>query len=428
MNQGFSRIGGHGATVGMGNGKMGVASTRGTSILRRAGFLAIFGLLALALLPVGPAAAAKNNRYAAIVIDAATGQVLHEANADVQNYPASLTKMMTLYMLFDAIERGEFGLKSQFVASKHAAQQPATNLALRKGSTITVDQAIKAIVVRSANDVAVVIAEALGGSESKFAQMMTARAHALGMANTTFRNASGLPDKGQKTTARDLATLALALMRDFPQYYPYFSTTKFVYNGKTYKTHNRLMLSYDGADGLKTGYIRASGFNLATSAVRGGRRLVAIVMGGKTAASRDAHMADLLDRGFASNRSASVPAANAPVIALVPPTKPEISVELAASDVDGMVTVTREGGEYAVQVGAFSRFAPAQLAANQAVSNLPDLLGDGRVVVDQSSKYYRARVIGLSEPDARKACKLLKAQKTDCLVFKADLTLAQNAE
>lgn len=407
---------------------MGIAAIIGAGVFKGAGRLAILALLALALLPAGPAAAAKNNRYAAIVIDATTGEVLHEANADALKYPASLTKMMTLYMLFDAIERGEFGMKSQFVASKHAAQQPATNLALRKGSTITVEQAIKAIVVRSANDVAAVVAEALGGTESKFAQMMTARAHALGMANTTFRNASGLPDKGQKSTARDMATLALALMRDFPQYYQYFSTTKFVYNGKTYKTHNRLMQSYDGADGLKTGYIRASGFNLATSAVRDGRRLVAIVLGGKTAASRDAHMADLLDRGFARNRSASVLSGGAPVLAMVPPIKPDVPVELAASDVDGMVTVTRDGGEYAVQVGAFSRFAPAQLAANRAVDSLPDLLGDGRVVVDQSSKYYRARVIGLSEPDARKACKLLKAQNTDCLVFKADLTLAQNAE
>lgn len=407
---------------------MGAGSTAGISILKRAGFLAIAALLALGLLPVDPAAAAKNSRYASIVIDAGTGQVLHAANADDQKYPASLTKMMTLYMLFDAIERGELGLSSKLVASKHAAQQPATNLALRQGSTITVEQAIKAIVVRSANDVAVIIAEALGGTESKFAQLMTARAHALGMANTNFRNASGLPDKRQKATARDLATLAIALMRDFPQYYHYFSTTKFVYNGKTYKTHNRLMLSYDGADGLKTGYIRASGFNLAASAVRDGRRLVAVVLGGKTAASRDAHMADLLDRGFADNRSASLPGGSAPVIALVPPTKPEVPVEFAASDVDGMVPVTSEGGAFGVQVGAFSRFSPAQLAANQAVHRLPDLLGDARVVVDQGGKYYRARIVGLSETDARSACKQLKAQKTDCMVFRADLTLAQNAQ
>lgn len=390
--------------------------------------MAVIALAALALLPAGPAAAAKNTRYAAIVLDTVSGEVLYEAHADAQRYPASLTKMMTLYMLFEAIERGDLGFKSKLVASKRAAQQPATNLALRAGQTLTVDQAIKALVIRSANDVAVVVAEALGGTESQFAQMMTQRAHRLGMPNTTFRNASGLPNSGQKSTARDLATLATALMRDFPQHYHYFSTTSFTFNGKTYNTHNRLMQSYAGVDGLKTGYINASGFNLATSAVRDGRRLVAIVLGGKTARSRDAHMADLLDRGFATNRSASLQAPSAPLVAVVPPLKPEVPIDLAASDVDGMVPVTRDVGEYAVQVGAFSRFAPAQLAANQAVRALPELLGAARVVVDQSSKFYRARLVGLTESDARAACKALKAQKTDCLVFKADLTLALNPE
>ena len=420
----------------MGFGVMGVVTRGAAAFLNRAGSLVLIALIAMALLPAGPAAAAKNSRYAAIVIDTTTGEALYEADADSQKYPASLTKMMTLYMLFEAIERGELGFKTKLVASKRAAQQPATNLALRAGSTLTVEEAIKALVIRSANDVATIVAETLGGTESQFAQAMTARAHALGMANTNFRNASGLPDKGQKTTARDLATLAVALMRDFPQHYHYFSITSFVYNGKTYKTHNRLMLNYAGADGLKTGYIRASGFNLATSAVRDGRRLVAIVLGGKSAASRDAHMADLLDRGFATNMSASldVPAVTpldtpgAPVLALVPPVKPAVPVELAAaSDVDGMVPVTHDSGNWAVQVGAYSRFAPAQLAATQAVRALPELLGQARIVVDQA-KFYRARVVGLTEEDARQACKLLKAQKTDCLAFKADVTLAQTAE
>lgn len=417
---------------------MGVVTRGAAAFLNRAGSLVLIALLAMALLPVGPAAAAKNNRYAAIVVDATTGETLYEADPDSQKYPASLTKMMTLYMLFEAIERGELGFKTKLVASKRAAQQPATNLALHAGSTLTVEEAIKALVIRSANDVASIVAETLGGTESQFAQLMTARAHALGMANTTFRNASGLPDKGQKTTARDLATLAMALMRDFPQHYHYFSVTSFVYNGKTYKTHNRLMLNYAGADGLKTGYIRASGFNLATSAVRDGRRLVAIVLGGKTAASRDAHMADLLDRGFATNMTASIQTPAAPtatalttggsVLALVPPVKPAVPVELvSASDVDGMVTVTRDSGDWAVQVGAYSRFAPAQLAASQAMRALPELLGETRIVVDQA-KFYRARLVGLTEPDARQACKLLKAKNIDCLAFKADVTLAQTAE
>lgn len=412
---------------------MSVVWSRVAAAFARSGYLAVLALVALALMPAGPAAAAKNNRYAAIVLDTGTGEVLYQEHADSKRYPASLTKMMTMYLLFEAIERGDLSLKTKLVASKRAAQMPATNLALRPGATITVEQAIGALVIRSANDVAVVVAEALGGTESQFAQMMTSRARQLGMNNTTFRNASGLPNSGQKTTARDLATLAAALMQDFPQHYHYFSLTSFKYNGKTYKTHNRLMLNYAGADGLKTGYINASGFNLATSAVRDGRRLLAIVLGGRTARSRDAHMADLLDRGFATNRTASAPAptlpdATLPVLALVPPLKPEVPLEFAASDVDGMIPVSRETGEYAVQVGAFSRFAPAQLAANQAVRTVPELLGDARVVVDQSSKFYRARVIGLSEADARAACKVLKANKTDCLVFKADLTLAQSAD
>jgi D-alanyl-D-alanine carboxypeptidase len=412
----------------MGIELMGFVWGRVAAFVARGGCVAILALAAMALLPAGPAAAAKNSRYAAIVVDSTSGDVLYEAHADSKKYPASLTKMMTLYMLFEAIERGDLGFKTTLVASKRAAQQPATNLALHTGSKLTVEEAINALIIRSANDVAVVVAETLGGTESQFAQMMTKRAHQLGMANTTFRNASGLPNKGQKSTARDLATLAMALMRDYPQYYHYFSTTRFTYNGKVYKTHNRLMLNYAGADGLKTGYINASGFNVASSAVRDGRRLVAIVLGGRTARSRDAHMADLLDRGFASNRSASATTQSPALVALVPPVKPEVPIEFAASDVDGMVTVTRDAGEYAVQVGAFSRFSPAQLAANQAVRAVPDILGNARVVVDQSSKFYRARVMGLSEADARQACKTLKALDTDCLVFKADVTLALNPE
>lgn len=417
---------------------MGVVARRLATCFQRAAFLATIAVIALTLLPGEAALAAKNPRYAGIVVDATTGEVLYQSSADSPKYPASLTKMMTLYMLFEAIERGDLTLDSKLVASKRAAQQPATNLALKPGSTLTVDEAIRALIIRSANDVATVVAETLGGTESGFAQMMTKRAHELGMANTTFRNASGLPDKGQKSTARDLATLAIALMRDFPQYYHYFSTTSFVYNGRTYKTHNRLMLNYPGADGLKTGYIRASGYNLATSAVRNGRRLVAVVLGGRSPATRDAHMADLLDRGFATTmvaRSttplvpdlAAVPTA-APVLAVIPPVKPAVPVSLAsASDVEGMVAVTHPAGEWAVQVGAYSRFAPAQLAAERAMRTLPEMLGQTRIVIDRA-KFYRARLVGLDEDDARQACKLLKKHKLDCLPLKTDITVAQTAQ
>ncbi|WP_347400984.1 D-alanyl-D-alanine carboxypeptidase family protein [Halomonas sp. YLGW01] len=256
-------------------------------------------MTAMGLMLWGSLAQAGNPRYAGLVADAASGEVVYAEHAEAQRYPASLTKMMTLYLLFEAIEQGRLGLDDALPVSEHAAAMPASKLWLEPGDSILVREVIPALVVRSANDVAVVVAEALGGSETAFAQLMTARARAMGLGKTRFRNASGLPDAGQVTTARDMGTLAVALMRDFPSYYGEFSRTEFVFRGKRHRGHNRLLDQYAGADGLKTGFIRASGFNVATSAVRDGRRLIAVVMGGFTSRSRDAHMADLLDRGFA---------------------------------------------------------------------------------------------------------------------------------
>ncbi|WP_417330752.1 SPOR domain-containing protein [Halomonas cupida] len=241
---------------------------------------------------------AGNPKYAGIVVDAETQEILYAENADEPRYPASLTKMMTLYLLFEALEGRSMSLGHPLPVSSHAASMPATKLWLKAGSTIPVDKAIQALVVRSANDVAVVVAEALGGTESGFAEIMTRKAHELGMENTTFRNASGLPDSGQVTTARDMAILAEHLIQDFPQHYHYFGLTEFTWRGTRHTGHNRLLNNYPGADGLKTGFIRASGFNVATSAVRNGRRMVAVVMGGYTASSRDEQMVSVLDRGF----------------------------------------------------------------------------------------------------------------------------------
>ena len=237
-------------------------------------------------------------RYASIVIDAETGEVLRSRNADIRRYPASLTKMMTLYLLFEAIDEGRLSLTSKLKVSKRAAGQPASKLGLRAGSTIRVEDAIKALAVKSANDIAVVVAEALGGTEVEFARKMTRKAQALGMSRTTFRNASGLPNRKQRSTARDMAQLARALMRDFPHRYHYFDDQRFRYSGRVHRTPNRLLDSYRGMDGIKTGYIRASGFNLVASAERDGRRVIAVVFGGKTARSRNSHMASLLDLGF----------------------------------------------------------------------------------------------------------------------------------
>ncbi len=245
---------------------------------------------------------------ASYIIDADSGKMLESENADSLRYPASLTKMMTLYLTFDALKKGTLRLDQAIPVSEHAAGQPQTNIALSPGQRLRVKDAILSIVVRSANDSAVALGEALGGTESGFAQKMTTKAMELGMRNTIFRNASGLPNPGQHTTARDMAALGLALQRDFPQYFPFFKTESFSYAGTTYVTHNHVMMRYDGVDGIKTGYIRASGFNLVTSANRDGHRLIAVVMGGRTWRSRDDKMIALLDRTF--TQLAALPGGN----------------------------------------------------------------------------------------------------------------------
>jgi len=241
---------------------------------------------------------AKSEEYAppgsSIVVDGNSGAVLQSANPDALRHPASLTKVMTLYLLFERLDSGKVRLDTPLKVSQHAADQSPTKLNLKPGSTITVDDAIKGIVTRSANDAAVTIAENLGGDEDSFAKMMTQKAHALGMTRTTYVNASGLPDDDQITTARDQALLGRAIQDRFPRYYKYFSTESFVYHGEAIRSHNHLLGSVEGVDGIKTGFTRASGFNLLTSVHRDGHFLVAVVMGGHSAFERDAHMRDLI--------------------------------------------------------------------------------------------------------------------------------------
>jgi D-alanyl-D-alanine carboxypeptidase len=245
-----------------------------------------------------PKQPAYNPKYSGFVVDGDTGQILYQDSADELRHPASLTKMMTLYLTFEALNNGYLRLDQEIPVSLEASRRPQTNLSLQPGSKITVREAIVAVVVRSANDVAVVLGEAIGGSEPKFAQIMTQRAHELGMKNTTFRNASGLHDPRQITTAKDMALLAIALKKHYPQYFHFFSRTEFDYNGVHYTGHNRVMEQYPGADGLKTGFVNASGFNLVTTASRRGYNLVGVVMGGRSAATRDQHMVQLLDDAF----------------------------------------------------------------------------------------------------------------------------------
>lgn len=246
-------------------------------------------------LAVAEARAVGDPRYAGIVVDVASGEVLYAEDADSPRRPASLAKLMTLYLLFEAIESGKLSMGDALPVSQNAARQPPSKLGLKAGGTIRVRDAILAICVRSANDVAVVVAEALAGSEPAFARQMTAKAKALGMASTTFRNASGLPAPPSLTTARDIAVLARRLQVDFPGRYGFFSTRTFRYAGRELRSTNQLLGAIPGVDGMKTGYIRASGYNLVASAKRGGRRIIVVVMGEKTGSARDGHVAALVD-------------------------------------------------------------------------------------------------------------------------------------
>ncbi|MCS6933141.1 MAG: D-alanyl-D-alanine carboxypeptidase, partial [Acetobacteraceae bacterium] len=264
-------------------------------------FLALAAALLLgALLLAAPAEAQiGSERYSAIVTDARTGRMLIGANERALRHPASLTKIMTAFMTLEAVRDGRLRMNQRIVMTAEAASRPPSKLGISPGTGITVQQALSAILTRSANDVAALLGEVLGGSEERFAQMMTRRARELGMTDTVFRNASGLPDDAQVTTAHDMAILARRLIQDFPDHYHLFGQQRAQVAGTWLRNHNRMLTSYEGADGIKTGYIRASGFNIVTSAVRGGQRLIVVVFGGQTWAERDEHAAELLDRAFA---------------------------------------------------------------------------------------------------------------------------------
>ena len=248
--------------------------------------------------PPPVAQSSDNSRYASIVVDAASGEVLFSRFADARRYPASITKVMTLYLTFEALESGKVKLSDSLTVSPRAASQPPSKLGLAAGQSISLEDAMKATAVRSANDMAVVLAEHIGGSEAQFTARMTAKAKELGMDHTRFTTANGLPDTRQATTARDLSILSRAVMRDFPQYYRYLGLHDWFYNGRDYRNTNGLLATGRGYDGIKTGFTNASGYNLAASSVRDGKRIITIVMGGRSTASRNAHVAELMDTGF----------------------------------------------------------------------------------------------------------------------------------
>lgn len=382
---------------------------------------ALAGALMLALSPAlaGEARAVT----ASIVLDADSGRILQSSNPDDVKYPASLTKIMTLYLTFEALKKGQIRLNDRFTVSKEAAEMPPTKLGLLPGETIRVEDAILALVTKSANDAAAVVAENLAGSEPGFAERMTRKAQKLGMSETRFRNASGLPDEDQVTTARDMSTLALAVMRDFPEYYPYFSRESFTFRGRTHRNHNHLLGQYEGADGIKTGFIRASGFNLVASSKRGESRLIGVVLGGKTASSRDQAMAKLLDRSFAElnppaetavaqvRRGGPKSAATAK-LSLIPSAQ-------AAERVDPKPARKTAAG-WAVQVGAFRSHQAAERRGNAAADLIPGVLPDTDVSIeatrDKKGDVFRARIVGLERDEATDACRILKRRGFGCLL------------
>ncbi len=357
----------------------------------------------LLLLAAGPVQA----RYAAMVVDADTGKVLFARHADLPRHPASLTKIMTLYMVFEALEQGKLRLDETIPVSRHAAGQAPSSLGLKAGQQVKVEDAIYALVTRSANDAAAALGEAVAGTEYKFSLKMTKRARKLGMKHTTFRNASGLPHRKQVSTARDMVTLARAVRRDFPEYYHYFSVKAFSYGGRKHRNHNKLLASYEGTDGIKTGYIRASGYNLVASVQRGPYRLIGVVFGGKSAGSRDIHMKKILDQAFDQverDRARFVAAAKA-----------------AQGEATRIALSSARDTDWKVQVGAFSELAAAEARAREAVSLAPHQLSAAVLAVApvtaSSGTLYRARLMNLSESEAQSACAALAKLNMDCVAL-----------
>lgn len=374
--------------------------------------------LVMVAMPLAAHAQIGSARYSSIVVDASSGEVLEAANADALRHPASLTKMMTLYMAFEALRDRRITLDTLVPVSAHAAAQEPTKLGLVPGTRITVDQAILGLVTKSANDAAAALGELLGGSEDRFGQMMTLRARALGMSRTTFMNASGLPDPDQWTTARDMASLARHLVADFPGYYGYFSTPSFVWQRRVIFNHDHMLKSYPGADGLKTGYTDASGYNLVTSAVRGGVRLIGVVLGAASSGERDLHMAALLNQGFgqmdvpvertiqASSRIGLIPTAHA------------ATIETPRKAAHAAVASAGAAAGWGIQVGAYATEKAARYAAT--IGRRAADGGEAHIesTVINKKTLYRAQVTGLSAGDAQDACATLAKKRAPCVVFR----------
>lgn len=376
----------------------------------------IAGWLIMAVVAIAAAPSLATARvHASILVDAQTGQVLEAHNANRLCYPASLAKLMTLYITFQELSTGKMTLGEEMPVSYHAAAQPPTKLYLRPGERISVRSAILAITTRSANDAAVVLAEAIAGSEWKFAQLMNERARELGMNHTTFRNASGLPNRYQLTTARDMSKLALAILHNFPQYYHYFKATSFNFRGQIIYGHDYLLGRYPGVDGMKTGFTDASGFNIVTSAVRHGQRVVGVVMGGRTARSRDRLMISILNRGFARLQAGTLAAANNDKNVAHAPANYEETPEDRREDEDD----ARPDSGWIVQVGGtFHTPNQVRLALRSALHTVPRRLNEATpLVVKLRGRRYLARFSDMTEDTALGACRALRRRRFTCRAF-----------
>ena len=443
-------------------------------------FLILFG----ACLP------AQARQQSSLTLDYETGEILAAQAPDEPGYPASLTKVMTLYLTFQALEAGRLRPGTRLRVSSRAASMPPTKLSLRPGSTISVDDAVMGLITRSANDAAVVLAETLGGSEARFAEIMTRTARRLGMRSTTFVNASGLPNPEQLTTARDMARLGVRLIRDYPRYYRKFSRPSFDYGGRVINNHNHLLGAYEGADGIKTGYTQAAGYNLLASAVRGGRRLIGVVLGGTSAYARDRQMVAMLDHAFTdaalaraqvASVKATPPAPRAVTVTAAPVVRPTVAVgegdeedepatlgqtvaALGEADQPASLTVRKapalrpvasedparprirprragNAGEaaavqapaaaYGVLIGSFRSTSAAQRSVRLAIRRAPTQLRGTFVSVRgvRSGRHmdYRARLIGLDHDEATAACKKLHRYSQSCSIVRtASVAVATN--
>lgn len=333
---------------------------------------------------------------AAIIIDFDTQETLFEVNADTLNFPASLTKMMTLYIIFDYLNKEKLSWNTEMIVSKTAASRTCSCLDIKEGDKIMVEDAVMALIIKSANNVATVISEHISGSERNFAKLMTNYARKIGMSKTTFKNASGLPNRAQMTTARDISTLSYNLISNFPKKYQLFKTEKFVWKGKTHKTHNRLMKSYEGADGIKTGYIRASGFQLAFSAIRNNKRLIGIYFGGDTGKQRNQRLSFLMNKAFK-----------------------ELNVISTKKIIKKEILKTKKQA-YKIVVGTFRYKKNAEKHLKLIKLKYPKTTKNKNAKValikNNGKQLYESRFQFFSKKDAKTACNRLKKYKRDCFI------------